>query len=133
MLPCRTTVSIHTALKIYGILVVKNRTQYATWTQTVIFLRTADGNLRFSDRCQSMALKDLVRVSLTSCILSLHSPYPCLPLVGRCLSSVSLWPPLPLDGERARVLGLLELLMPMEALRWPCRNTSSPIQTEHQS
>lgn len=50
-------------------------------------------------------------------------PHPCRPLGCLCLSSVSLWPPLPLDGERVRVLGLLELLTPMEALRWFCRNT----------
>lgn len=50
-------------------------------------------------------------------------PHPCRPLGCLCLSSVSLWPPLPLDGERARVLGLLELLTPIEALRWFCRNT----------
>lgn len=53
------------------------------------------------------------------------APYPCLPLGCRCLSSVSLWPPLPLDGERVRALGLLELLTPMEALRWFCRDTQT--------
>lgn len=57
-------------------------------------------------------------------------PYPCLPLGCLCLSSVSLWPPLPLDGERVRVLGLLELRTPMEALRWFCRkHPCNPKQT----
>lgn len=50
-------------------------------------------------------------------------PHPGRPLGCLCLSSVSLWPPLPLDGERVRVLGLLELLTPTEALRWFCRST----------
>lgn len=57
-------------------------------------------------------------------------PYPCLPLGCLWLSSVSLWPPLPLDGERVRVLGLLELRTPMEALRWFCRkHPRNPKQT----
>ncbi len=43
---CRTTISIHTALKICDILTVKNSQQYVTETQTVIFLHTADGNWR---------------------------------------------------------------------------------------
>lgn len=54
--------------------------------------------------------------------MTVQKHYPCLPLGCRCLSSVSLWPPLPLEGDRVRALGLLELLTPMEALRWPCRN-----------
>lgn len=80
-------------------------------------------------------IKYLVRIrttfSLSSCTKYIFPPqaYPCLPLGCRCLSSVSLWPPLPLDGERVRVLGLLELLIPMDALRWLCRNTPSPILT----
>lgn len=57
--------------------------------------------------------------------------YPCLPLGCRCLSSVSLWPPLPLDGERVRALGLLELLTPMEALRWFCRDTQTRADAAH--
>lgn len=52
-----------------------------------------------------------------------HPPHPCLPLGCLCRSSVSLWPPLPLDGERVRDLGLLELLTPTEALRWLCGDT----------
>lgn len=48
--------------------------------------------------------------------------YPCLPVGCRCLSSVSLWPPRPLEGDLVRFLGLLELLTPMDARRWPCRD-----------
>lgn len=129
--------STRTTPIICDILAVKNSTQYATETQIVIYLCTADGNWRLVRPCLVDGLKEPGKnknppCSLSFCIQYIFPPqaaYPCLPRGCRCLSSVSLWPPLPLDGERVRVLGLLELLMPMEALRWPCRNTPSPIKT----